>query len=419
MVLVSIVANNKTGVGFSYGHEAVSTVIQKTFAPLLKHADPMAIGLQWEKMLDTSRNLGSRGIAANAIAAVDIALWDLKAKLLQVPLCSLWGQVRASVPVYGSGGFTSYTAKQLSHQFENWKKKGIDKFKMKVGRDPDKNVKRVKQAREVIGRSNELFVDANGAYACKQALDLAEQFKDFGVSWFEEPVSSDDLNGLHFLHNHVPPSMNIAAGEYGYDLFYFRRMLETQSVDVLQADATRCLGFTGFLQACELSRAFNIPLSSHTAPSLHVHPCLTQRHVCHMEYFHDHVRIEEMFFDGLPRLKNGSLYPHLDRFGHGLELKEKIAKKYLIRRTMNHPPIGRKKWAIPEGYIPPYSHTTGRELLSHEAICILNASDQEAHLQITIFFSDRDPVGPYRISVPPRRTKHLRFNDLEDPEVIP
>jgi len=86
---------------------------------------------------------------------------------------------------------------------------------------------------------------------------------------------------------------------------------------------------------------------------------------------------------------------------------------------MKHPPIGRKKWAIPEGYIPTYSHTTGRDLISHDALCILNASDQEAYIEITIFFSDRDPVGPYRVSVAARRTKHVRFNDLEDPEIIP
>ena len=145
-----------------------------------------------------SRNIGSRGIAASAIAAVDIALWDLKAKILKVPLCTLWGQVRESVPVYGSGGFTSYSKTQLAKQFENWKSKGIDKFKMKVGRYPDKDVQRVKQARDVIGLSNELFVDANGAYTRKQALEFAERFKEFNVSWFEEPVSSDDLKWITF-----------------------------------------------------------------------------------------------------------------------------------------------------------------------------------------------------------------------------
>lgn len=330
LVLVAITAEGQTGIGFSYGHEAMSLVIQNTFAPLLKNGDPMNVTLLWEKMIEASRNMGSRGIAAHAIAAVDIALWDLKAKILNVTLCTLWGQVKDSVPIYGSGGFTSYTAKQLTEQFENWKKKGIDKFKMKVGRNPDKDLQRVKHARAVIGSSNELFVDANGAYTCKQALEFAERFKESEVSWFEEPVIADDLAGLHLMRNRAPAGMNIAAGEYSYEIFYFKRMLEAKAVDVLQADATRCCGFTGFFQACHLSRAFNIPISSHTAPSIHVHPCVTQASVCHMEYFYDHERIEQMFFEGCPELKNGALYPHLDRFGHGLELKEKSLKKYLV-----------------------------------------------------------------------------------------
>lgn len=331
VVLVTVSANGLTGIGFSYGHEAAGAVIQNLFAPLLKKADSMSIPLLWEKMVEASRNIGIEGITATAIAAVDIALWDLKAKILKVPLCTLWGKARDSVPIYGSGGFTSYSSKQLIQQFENWKKKGIKKFKMKVGRNPDVDVQRVKTARKAIGLSSELFVDANGGYSRKQALEFAERFKEFDVSWFEEPVNAEDLQGLHLLCNRAPAGMDIAAGEYGYDFLYFRKMLEAQAVDILQADATRCCGFTGFFQACQLSRAFHIPLSSHTAPSIHLHPCLSHDFVCHMEYFHDHARIEEMFFDGLPALKNGCLYPHLDRLGHGLELKKSSAKKYLIR----------------------------------------------------------------------------------------
>jgi L-alanine-DL-glutamate epimerase-like enolase superfamily enzyme len=333
LVLVVVTAGNHTGLGFSYGHEAMSYVIHNTFAPLLKNGNPMDVTLLWEKMLEASRNIGSRGVAANAIAAIDIALWDLKAKILKVPLCILWGQIRESIPVYGSGGFTSFTAQQLAQQFEHWKKKGIEKFKMKVGRYPDKDVERVRHARSVIGQSNELFVDANGAYTCKQALEFAQYFREFDVTWFEEPVIADDLTGLHLMRNRAPAGMNIAAGEYSYDIFYFRRMLEAHAIDVLQADATRCCGFTGFFQACHLSRAFNIPISSHTAPSIHVHPCVTQAYVCHMEYFYDHERIEQMLFEGCPKLENGRLFPHLDRFGHGLELKEKSCRKYLINEA--------------------------------------------------------------------------------------
>jgi L-alanine-DL-glutamate epimerase-like enolase superfamily enzyme len=157
---------------------------------------------------------------------------------------------------------------------------------------------RVRAARKTIGSDAELFVDANGAYSRKQALAFADAFAKFGVSWFEEPVSSDDLEGLRPLRKRAPAGMDIAAGEYGYDLFYFRRMLEAGAVDVLQADATRCAGITGFMRVSALCEAHSLPLSAHTAPSLHAHPCCALAPVRHMEYFHDHVRLEHMLLDG-------------------------------------------------------------------------------------------------------------------------
>src|SRR3954453_9724045 len=116
----------------------------------------------------------------------------------------------------------------------------------------------------------QLFVDANGAYTRKQALAEAAAFGEHGVSWFEEPVSSDDLDGLRLLRDRGPAGMAIAAGEYGHDAAYFRRTLEACAVDVLQADATRCGGITGFMQAVALCEAYGVPLSSHCAPSLHL-----------------------------------------------------------------------------------------------------------------------------------------------------
>jgi L-alanine-DL-glutamate epimerase-like enolase superfamily enzyme len=329
LVIVQLRAGDQWGLGYSYGHIADCYIIQE-YIPFIHQANIFDNRLLWEKMLHKDRNIGARGVAANAISAVDIALWDLKAKILQVPLCELWGRVRDEVPIYGSGGFTSYTDQQLASQFENWRHEGITKFKMKVGRHPDKDQERVKHARKVIGEESELFVDANGAYKLKQALKLAFAFAESNVSWFEEPVIAENLNGLNFLRYEVPKKMNIAAGEYGYEISYFKRMLENQAVDIIQADTTRCLGYTGFLQACQLSGAFNTPLSSHTAPAAHLHPCLTQSLVCHMEYFHDHVRIESRYFEGFPKIRNGCLIPHLDRLGHGLELKEKDIEQFKI-----------------------------------------------------------------------------------------
>jgi L-alanine-DL-glutamate epimerase-like enolase superfamily enzyme len=173
-----------------------------------------------------------------------------------------------------------------------------------------------------------LFVDANGAYTPTQALVYADAFAEARVTWFEEPVSSDDLDGLRFVRDRVPFGMDVAAGEYGYDLYYFRRMAEAGAVDVLQADATRCAGITGFLQVGALCDAYNLPLSSHTASALHVHPCCAVSRVRHLEHFHDHERIERMLFDGLPELVNGTLRPDLSRLGFGIELKRADASRY-------------------------------------------------------------------------------------------
>lgn len=199
---------------------------------------------------------------------------------------------------------------------------------MKIGRDAKPDMGRVRAARAAIGRDVELFVDANGAYSRKQALEQAEKVAEFNVSWFEEPVSSDDLAGLRLLRDRAPAGMEIAAGEYGYDSGYFRRMLSSGAVDVLQADATRCGGITGFLQAAALCEAHHIPLSAHTAPSIHSHVGCAATPLRHLEYFHDQVRIENMFFDGVRSPMNGELAPDLSRPGLGIEVKRVDVQRF-------------------------------------------------------------------------------------------
>lgn len=265
-----------------------------------------------------------------AISAVDTALWDLKARLLDLPLVTLLGQVRGALPIYGSGGFTNYSNEQLLAQLREWVEQGILRVKMKIGRDKRIDRQRVAAAREAIGEDVDLFVDANGAYSRKQALAQAQAFKEFNVTWFEEPVSSDDLEGLRFIRDRAPAGLDIVAGEYGYDIDYFRRLLDAGAVDVLQADATRCCGFTGFLQAASLCDAHHICLSSHCAPALHLHIGCATAAVQHAEYFHDHIRIERMIFDGVVEPVGGALKPDLTRPGLGLTLKRADAQKFAI-----------------------------------------------------------------------------------------
>src|SRR5207248_9207219 len=293
----------------------------------VRGCDPMSIDACWGAMIRHVRNIGRRGVAAMAISAIDNALWDLKAKLLGIPLVALLGQVRDAAPVYGSGGFTSYSIEELQKELADWR---LPRVKMKVGRDARADRERVAAARQAIGPDCELFVDANGAYTRKLALEQAEIFSAYDVRWFEEPVSSDDLEGLRLIRDRAPASMDIAAGEYGYELQYFDQMIAAGAVDVLQADATRCCGITGFSKTSAICEARSMPLSAHCAPSLHAHLGCALLPLRHLEYFFDHARIESMLFDGALTPHEGALHPDRSRPGLGVELKESDARRFAI-----------------------------------------------------------------------------------------
>lgn len=330
LVVARLRAGGVQGLGYGYADRATACLMKDKLAPLLQGRDAWATGQRWHDMVAALRNLGRAGICAMAVSVMDTALWDWKARRLGLPLASLLGPMRACVPVYGSGGFTSYDDHRLQDQLTRWVEAGMAMVKMKVGREPERDARRVALAREAIGPDAVLMVDANGAYELRQAGGLARRFADQGVRWFEEPVPSDDLAGLAFMRGAVAPDMAIAAGEYGHDTVYFRRMLQAGAVDVLQVDATRCGGVTGFLKAAAVCEAFGLPLSSHCAPSLHVALMCAAPTALHAEYFHDHVRIEQMVFDGAPTPRDGGLSPRLDRAGLGLELKDREAACFEI-----------------------------------------------------------------------------------------
>jgi len=330
LVLARVEAAGRRGIGYTYADTATATLVRDKLAPLLIGRDAWSVNARWIDMVRAIRNLGRPGICSMAISALDTALWDLKAKLLGVALIDLLGAARDSVVAYGSGGFTSYSVDRLKDQLGGWARDGLTAVKMKVGRDAPADVERVRAAREAVGSQTLLFVDANGAYTREQAAAQARHFAECDVRWFEEPVSSDDLEGLRLLRDTRPAGMAIAAGEYGYDAFYFRRMLEAGAVDAIQADATRCGGVTGFMDAAAIADAFGIPLSSHCAPALHVALCCAARRAVHLEWFHDHQRIESMLFDGAPRPREGLLAPDRSRPGLGLEFRDADAARFRV-----------------------------------------------------------------------------------------
>jgi L-alanine-DL-glutamate epimerase-like enolase superfamily enzyme len=328
LVLVEVSGGGMVGLGYTYSSASIVTLIQGKLAKVIEGLDVLDPQSAWLSMQHCVRNLGREGLAATAISAVDAALYDLKARLLDLPLAKLLGSYRNSVPIYGSGGFTSYSDDALANQLSGWvSNDGCAFVKMKIGTDPDDDPRRVELAKRAIGDA-QLFVDANGAYTIRQALNLANSFAKQNVGWFEEPVSSDDLEGLATIRNRIPAGIEVAAGEYAYTVSYVRRMLEAHAVDVQQADMTRCGGVTAFLQIAALCEAFHVDLSGHCAPALHLHVACAAPRLRHLEWFHDHVRIERMLFDNAPVPRKGLIEPDLSRPGNGLVFMEKDAARY-------------------------------------------------------------------------------------------
>jgi L-alanine-DL-glutamate epimerase-like enolase superfamily enzyme len=330
LVLVQLEAGDEVGLGYTYADGALVPLLLGLLAEVLKGRDSFDICGCWNAMQRAVRNLGRSGLAACAISAADAALWDLKARHLGVALASLLGPARAAVPIYGSGGFTNYTDDKLRSQLSEWvHRDGCRAVKMKIGSDPQRDPHRVMTARSAID-DRELFVDANGALSVKQAVHLAEILASAGVGWFEEPVSSDDPEGLREVRDRAPACVDIAAGEYIYTLDDARRLLEPRAVDVLQADVTRCGGITGFLRIGTLCETHHLELSGHCAPALHRHVACALPRLRHLEWFHDHVRIEQLLFDGAPEAANGTIRPDLGRPGHGLEFRSQDAERFKI-----------------------------------------------------------------------------------------
>jgi L-alanine-DL-glutamate epimerase-like enolase superfamily enzyme len=330
LILVELNGAGRKGIGYTYANIATAYFIKDVLQEIVVGKDLLQISYLNQLMINAIRNNGNCGIAMMAVSAVDSALWDLKSKVMNLPLCELLGKQRDEIMIYRSGGFTSYSNEQLQGQLEKWVREGVRHIKMKIGSIISEDVKRIKFARKIIGETIALFVDANGAYTAKQAIEKAKEFSDYNVTWFEEPVRSDNLKGLRFVRDTVTPAINIAAGEYGYNLSDFEEMLDHEAVDILQADATRCGGISGFLKACYLSEAKQIPFSSHCATALHLHAALALPSFYIAEHFHDHARIEEMLFDGVQNPENGLIKPDLSRPGLGIEFKHRDAEKYKV-----------------------------------------------------------------------------------------
>jgi len=334
VVAVQVRAGGVVGLGWTYASSACREIVERQLTPALVGTDVLAVPAAHETMVRACRNLGRPGTVSCAVSAVDIALWDAKAKLLETPLADLFGRCIDAVAIYGSGGFTTYDDCVATAQLEHWiGELGIPRVKIKVGESwgtaEERDLQRAIHARRVIGPGTELYVDANGGYGVKRAVAMGRRYAEAaGVSWFEEPVSSDDLEGLRLVREAL--DLEVAAGEYGFDEPYFERMLGAGAVDCLQIDVTRCGGYTSWLRAAALAHARGVDVSGHCAPNLHAHVASSISNLRHVEFFWDHERIESLLFDGVLSPCGGALVPSADAPGHGMTLRASDAAAYRI-----------------------------------------------------------------------------------------
>ncbi len=331
MVLVEARCGDVTGIGYTYGDVSVAAFVESKLVPAVRGADALAPAGAWQRMFAGIRNAGRPGVGAMAVSAVDVALWDLKARLLDLPLFELLPSFHREVPVYGSGGFTNYSLDRLAEQLSGWVDRGIGRVKLKTSRRPEEDPRRLARVREAVGDTTEVYVDSNGALDGKQALYWAHRFgEEWGVRWFEEPVSFADFAGLRLVREHGPGGLEVAAGEYAFVLRDFTDLLQAGAVDCLQADVTRCGGITGLLQVSGLAAAHHMPLSAHCAPAVSAHAFCAVQRLRHLEYFHDHVRVESLLLDGTLAPEGGALRPDPARSGLGLEVRWADAERYRV-----------------------------------------------------------------------------------------
>jgi L-alanine-DL-glutamate epimerase-like enolase superfamily enzyme len=333
LVLVRASSQGETGTGWTYAPAATTVIVEEALVPVVMGCPVMDVAGAWTTMVRHVRNSGRHGLVGYAISAVDVALWDLKARLLGLPLHRLLGAVRPDVPVYGSGGFTTYDDRRLAEQLTRWTVgQRIPRVKIKIGeswgRRTGRDIERMRQAREVVGAEVELFVDANGAYGAGQAVRVMDDVSDLGVRWFEEPVSSDDLAGLRQVRAHV--RADVAAGEYAGDLYEVRRLCASGAVDCLQLDVSRIGGISEWMRGAAVAAAHNLEVSGHCGPHLHAHVAAATPNLRHLEWFHDHERIESMLFDGTLDPTGGTITPRDDAPGHGLTFRDDVAETYRV-----------------------------------------------------------------------------------------
>jgi L-alanine-DL-glutamate epimerase-like enolase superfamily enzyme len=319
------------GLGYSLafgggGAEAIQVYLETRLKPLLLGEDPLLVGRLWERMYRADRGIKRQGIAAYALSALDIALWDLAGKAAGLPLYRLWGGVTDRVAGYGSGGWPSYRVEDLLEEARRYTAHGLRYYKLKVHHpDPRENRRRVEAVREALGAGVRLMVDVNQKLDVLGNLRLAAALEDLDLVWYEEPVLADDLAACAEVARSI--RIPVATGENHYTRFEFREIIERRAARYLMPDVCRANGFTETLRIGQLAAAHQLPVSPHVVHELSVHVVGALANGFLVEYME--WAPADLFVE-LPRFEDGLLRIP-DRPGHGLALTPGAIEKYRLR----------------------------------------------------------------------------------------
>lgn len=318
--------------GLGVGTPVAREIIERSLKPILINQDPLWIEKLWDDMFWRVRGFGRKGVAFCAISAIDIALWDLKAKLFGVPLYRLLGPYTDRVPIYGSGGWTSYSENELVHEQTGYVERGIPRVKMKVAKDFGKSeaedVRRLKAVRKAVGDDVEIYVDANNGYYAKQAIGMARHLAEYDVKWFEEPVLADDIAGLAAIARAI--SIPVATGEHEYTRYGFKELIAQGGADIVQPDIGRVGGVSEWMKVAHLAQAFNLPIAPHAVQLVHLHVACCIPNLRVVEYLGTVEEGDRVWYTEFPEPRDGYWSPYPDRPGLGLELSPEAVRKYAV-----------------------------------------------------------------------------------------
>ncbi len=302
------------GLGYSLvfgggGAEAVHAYMETRLKPVLLGEDPLFVERLWERMFRADMGIKKQGIAAYALSALDIGLWDIAGKAAGLPLYKLWGAVTDRVPAYGSGGWSKYSERELIAEAEKYAALGCKHYKMKIHHaDPRENAKRVGAVRRALGDGVRMMVDVNQRLDVLGNIRQAQALEEFDLVWYEEPVLADD----------------IAAGENNYTRFEFRELVERRAARYLMPDVCRANGFSETMRIGRHAAAHQIAVAPHVVHELSLQVVAALSNGFLVEFI-DWTPPD--LFEEMPKCSEGH-FRIPDRPGHGMTLARSARERY-------------------------------------------------------------------------------------------